>query len=99
MNKAAFTQQDLVHLLRTNAQHWCELPNVTSVGVAYRLRGGRRTSALSIQVTVSEKLTPTALRKSNIEPLPRSIRSDDGRRVPVDIVQRSYRLSYVVIPE
>jgi endonuclease G len=95
----AFTQQELVTLLRANAQRWPELPNVTSVGVGYRVRRGRRTSTLAIQVTVSKKMTPSELRAAGLEPLPKFIPSRDGRRVPVDIIERSYRPSYVLVPE
>lgn len=95
----ALTQDEVVGVLRSTAQRWPELPNITSVGVGYRLRGGRRTNTLSIQVTVSKKLTPAELRRQNLEPLPKFVRTDDGRKVPVDILERSYRPSYALVPE
>lgn len=97
--RRGFTEDELVAILRANAQRWPELPNVTSVGVAYRVRGGRRTNVLSIQVTVSKKLTKAQLRASGLDALPKFVRADDGRRVPVDIIERSYRPSYSIVPE
>ena len=95
----ALTEQELVDILRANAQRWPELPNVTSVGVGYRIRGGTRTTTLAIQVTVTKKLTSTELRSAGLAPLPKFIRTAHGRRVPVDILERSYRASYVLVPE
>lgn len=97
--KAPLTEAELVDILRAVAQRWPSIPNVTSVGVGYRLRGGRRTNALSIQVTVSKKLTPAQLRASGLDALPKFLLAADGRRVPVDIIERSYGRSHLLVPE
>jgi endonuclease G len=89
---------DLVGVLRSRAQRWPELPNVTSVGVGYRLRRGRRTRELAIQVTVARKLTPAVLRRSPFDRLPETVR-DGGIVAGVDVVERAYRPSFVVVPE
>ncbi len=88
----------LVDLLRSRAQRWPELPNVTSVGVGYRLRRGRRTRGLAIQVTVARKLTPAQLRAAPFEPLPATL-TDGGISADVDVVERAYRPSFVVVPD
>jgi endonuclease G len=89
---------DLVELLRSRAQRWPDLPNVTSVGVGYRLWRGKRTRTLAIQVTVARKLTPAALRRAPFEPLPETI-SDAGVTARVDVVERRYRPSFVLVAE
>lgn len=89
---------EVVALLRAQAQRWPELPNVTSVGVGYRLRAGRRLPSLTIQVTVRRKLSPADLRRFGIDALP--ARVSEGRlTIGVDVVQRAYRPSFVLVPE
>jgi len=94
-----FTQEQLVEALRAHAQRWPELPNVTSVGVGYKIERGRRTPTLSIQVTVTKKLDPDELLARGFVPLPTSVPAGDGRQIPVDVVERSYRPSYALTPE
>ncbi len=94
-----FTQEELVEALRAHAQHWPELPNVTSVGIGYKILGGRKTRTLSIQVTVCEKLDPEELRNRGFVPLPKTVPTEDGRQIPVDILERSYKPSYTLTPE
>lgn len=95
---ARLTEQELIEVLRTTAQRWPELPYVTSVGVGYRQRAGRTTSTLAIQVSVTKKLTPAELKAARRDPLPKFVVAG-GRRVPVDIIERTYRPSFLVVPE
>lgn len=97
--RKALSTTELVELLRSKAQKWVTLPNVTSVGVGYKSEGGRRTARTCIQVTVSKKLTISELKVQGLTPLPKSIRTADGRLVPIDIVERNYRSSYQILPE
>lgn len=97
--RVPITQQEVVALLRARAQNWIYLPNVTSIGVGYKIKGGKRSTRLSIQVTVREKLTDAQLRERKIKPLPKRVRFGDGRSVPVDVIARDYRLSYAITPE
>lgn len=93
------TQEELVEILRAHAQRWTELPNVTSVGIGCRVKDGRPTRTLAIQVTVTKKLDPKELRDLGLAPLPKSVPTGDGREIPVDVVQRSYKASYMLTPE
>jgi endonuclease G len=91
------TVDEAVRLLRDQAQRWVQLPNVTSVGVGRELRKGQPTGALSIQVTVREKLLPRAIRRRGLTPLPAELKAPDGRRIPVDVLQRHYKPSYTLV--
>lgn len=71
------------------------LPNVTSVGVGYKVEDGVVTDELSIQVTVEEKFSLEALSDRDEEPLPESV-TVQGVEVPVDVIEGTYAISYVL---
>jgi endonuclease G len=91
------TEEELIQLVRQKGQRYLRLPNVTSVGVGHRVKGGQRTGELTVQFTVRRKLNPERLAMEGITPLPKTIVADDGTEVPVDVLQRSYRLSYEIV--
>jgi endonuclease G, mitochondrial len=92
------TPREAVLLLRRQAQRWLRLPNVTSVGVGREIRRGRLTGNLSIQATVREKLSKREINRRGLPPLPDVVTGSDGRRLPVDVLQRHYKPSYVLVP-
>lgn len=95
---AALTQDELIEVLRARAQRWLRDPNVTSIGVGPRLVGGRPTGELSIQVSVAEKIrNAKQLAARGFKQLPRTLRSPDGREIPIDVVERSFRLSFDLV--
>ena len=97
-NKNPLTQDELVELLRAQAQRWLDWPNVTSVGVGPRLVNGQPTGELSIQVSVAEKIPDKKeIGRRGSMVLPRTLRAPDGRVAPVDVVERSFRLSYELV--
>jgi len=96
---AKLSEEELIQLVRRKAQRYVSLPNVTSVGVGDRLRAGERTDELTIQFTVRKKLSPELLAMNSVLALPKVIVADDGREVPVDVVERSYRPSYQILQE
>ena len=93
-NEAAF-----VAAARTKGRAYLRLPNVTSVGVGYRVRNGQATNELTIQFTVERKLSPEGLALEQLPMLPEAIESDEGVALPVDVIQRAYKVSYTVIDE
>jgi endonuclease G len=95
-NQAA-REQALAQLVRQKAQAYLKLPNVTSVGVGYRIRDGKETDELAIQFTVAKKLSPETLAAEGLTMLPQSIVADDGTEAPVDVIERSYRPAYQII--
>ncbi len=97
---ASLSEEEIIEVLRARAQRWLDYPNVTAVGVGPKLVGGKTTGQLSIQVSVVEKIAGTKqLASRRLTKLPRYLRAPDGRRVPVDVVQRSFRLSYDLVVE
>ena len=90
-------EEKVVATLRKRAERYLALPNVTSVGVGYKIIEGKPTNQLCIQFTVERKLTPDALEAEGIAALPESIPDDDGNETPVDVIQRSYEASYRLI--
>src|SRR5215475_3049337 len=83
-------EKELIQLLRQKAQAYLRLPNVTSVGVGYKIKDGKQTDELAIQFTVNKKLSPEALVAERLEALPQFFVADDGTVVPVDVIERSY---------
>jgi endonuclease G len=93
-------QEDrLVGLLRRKAQAYLRMPNVTSVGIGRRVKGGKETDELAIQFTVERKLAPETLALEGVPPLPETITADDGTEVAVDVLERSYKASYRILDE
>ncbi|MGE0127098.1 MAG: hypothetical protein AB7U82_03245 [Blastocatellales bacterium] len=92
-------EQELIRLVRQKAQAYLRLPNVTSVGVGYKVKGGKETGELAIQFTVARKLSPESLATEGLTELPKSFVTDDGTVVPVDVIERSYTSSYRIIAD
>ncbi len=88
----------LKKLLRNKGQSFLKLPNVRSVGIGYKKSQGKATSRLCIQFSVDKKITgPAAIRKLGSRQIPKILIDDEGRRIPTDILERSYRVSYTEI--
>lgn len=81
--------------VRAHAESLLADPNITSVGVGYKISAGQRTPVLSIQFTVDDKLSPQELVESSSRPIPKTI-NVGGSDVPTDVIERSYRPSYTV---
>lgn len=61
------------------------MPNVTGVGVGYKVVGGRRTDVIAIRVYVAKKLPKAALRPEEV--LPESLQG-----VPVDVIESTFHI-------
>ncbi|MGD9682778.1 MAG: hypothetical protein AB7W16_16430 [Candidatus Obscuribacterales bacterium] len=94
VNKPKKSEAELVQLVRKNAQKYLNLPNVTSVGVGYKITDGKPTGELCFQFTVRQKLGDAALESAGMEILPKEI---DG--VKVDVIERSYHTHYDLVEE
>jgi endonuclease G len=97
--KQDLSEEQVSAVVRAHARRWTELPNVTSVGVGYQVRRGVPTDAISIQVSVSKKFSPEELQENKLEPLPKFVMAPGGRRIPVDVIERSYRTSHVLVTQ
>jgi endonuclease G, mitochondrial len=84
------SSEALRRFVRTHADDFLKDPNVTSIGVA------EVDGKPCIQFTVATKLAPEALESARTRMLPSEIEID-GQRVPTDVVQRRYSMSYRVV--
>ncbi|CCH87939.1 DNA/RNA non-specific endonuclease [Modestobacter italicus] len=96
-------EQDLLaalrQFIRTKGEDYLRDPNITSIGIGYKVTDGRRTPELSVQFTVNEKRSaPDALRALGTAAVPRSI-TVDGVEVPTDVLERRYEPAFKVVPE
>ncbi len=71
-------------------------PNVTSIGIGHKVRGGKRTTELCVQFTVGTKASVEALGDLGTAPLPESIEVA-GVAVPTDVIERTYRPAVRVV--
>ncbi len=83
-------------LIRAKGESLLTLPNVTSVGVGYKITAGQRTTQPALQFSVSKKLEPQSLAAESIPALPQSI-NFEGVEIPTDVIQRSYVPAYQVV--
>lgn len=94
-----WTEEELTQILREKAQAYLRSPNITSVGVGYKIKGGKVTDELCIQFTVKRKLAPAGVEAERLTMLPERITTDDGTTVPVDVVQRSYQAGHELVSD
>lgn len=83
-------------LIRAKGEALLNLPNVTGVGVGYKVTDGRRTAQAALQFSVDRKMEPQALAAEGLAVIPAAIEFE-GVTIPTDVVQRSYKPSYVVV--
>ena len=75
--------------VRQVADEYLADPNVTSVGVGYRVKDGKPTDELVMQFTVKTKFEPQGLEAVSTRPIPETI-TVNGIRFPTDVVERRY---------
>lgn len=92
MAKKSVSTEALKNFVRKEASHFLKQENITSVGVGYKIKDGRRTDTLSIQFTVGRKVAPEALESIGAVEIPKSF-TIDGVEVPTDVIPRNYELS------
>lgn len=86
--------QRAIETLRRYQRRLLDHPDVTSIGIGFRIRDGKETDELCIQCTVDRKLSPESLIQEGRTPLPESLQAEDGTVIPLDVIQRNYRPSY-----
>ncbi len=80
----------LRRFVRTEGEAYLADPNITSVGIGYKVTDGRQTPDISIQFTVGRKLAePQALESLGTVTVPESI-PVDGIDVPTDVLERRH---------
>ncbi|NEA31015.1 DNA/RNA non-specific endonuclease [Streptomyces sp. SID13031] len=88
----------LREFIRTNGSSYLKDPNVSSIGIGYKIRDGKQTKEVSIQFTVNSKAEPEALGALSTVELPKSI-TVAGAEIPTDVIERSYSPDFRVVPE
>lgn len=73
-------------------------PNITSVGIGYKVVAGEVTRDIAIQFTVGAKVRPESLAALDTEMIPAAIEIA-GVPVPTDVIQRDYVPEFRIVPE
>lgn len=88
----------LRQFVRTRGEDYLRDPNISSIGIGYKITDGRRTPQLSVQFTVNEKHAPEELAALRTTPVPSSI-TVDGIEVPTDVLERRYEPAFREVAE
>lgn len=83
--------------VRQVAEEYLEDPNINSVGLGYRVKGGRRTRELVLQFTVEQKVAPESLEAVTRKPIPDAITAPNGLTFRTDVLERGYRSHPVAV--
>ncbi len=83
-------------LIRAKGEALLNLPNVTSVGIGYKVSDAKRTSIPSLQFSVVRKASLESLAAEGAVALPKSIEFE-GVSIPTDVVERTFQPSYAVV--
>lgn len=80
----------LRRFIRTEGEAYLADPNITSIGIGYKVTDGRQTPDLSVQFTVGRKLAERqALESLGTAVVPETI-TLDGVDVPTDVLERRH---------
>jgi endonuclease G len=91
-------QTSLRKFVRTKGADYLRDPNVSSIGIGYKVADGKPTNEIAIQFTVRQKVAPEALGELGTALLPETIEVD-GVPVPTDVLERDYRVDFHVVQE
>lgn len=84
--------------VRSQGPGFLEDPNITSVGIGYKITDGESTGQISIQFTVGTKARPESLAALDTRMIPEAIEID-GVAIPTDVIQRDYVAEYRIVAE
>lgn len=90
--------EKLKSFVRTEGVDYLRDPNITSVGIGYKMKEGKRTDELAIQFTVGRKVAPESLGALDTRPIPESF-VINGVEVPTDVLQRTYEPAFKIVSE
>ena len=82
--------------LRSHGRSYLEDPNISSVGIGYKVKDGKRTEELCLQFTVKSKRGDDKLEALGTTSIPKTIQMDDWE-APTDVIQREYHASYKLV--
>ncbi|MFJ6784403.1 DNA/RNA non-specific endonuclease [Streptomyces yangpuensis] len=90
--------ESLRQFIRAKGPNYLADPNVNSIGIGYRKKGGKQTDELTLQFTVDTKAGPDELEALDTSPIPETI-SVNGFEVATDVLQRSYKPQFLIVSE
>lgn len=89
----------LRQFIRTQGEHFLRDPNISSIGVGYKVVAGQEKPEIAVQFTVNDKQSaPEALEALGTTAVPKSIMVD-GIEVPTDVLERRYEPAFHVVAE
>ncbi len=91
-------KQALRDFVRSKGPQYLEDPNISSIGIGYKIKNGKRTGEIAVQFTVAEKASLDVLETLGTTAIPESILVD-GVEIPTDIIQRQFTTEYTIVPE
>lgn len=94
----AVSMESLKSFVRSRGVDYLRDPNISSIGIGYKVKNGKTTDAISVQFTVKRKSLPELLEAAGTEPIPKSFEID-GVVVPTDVLERTYETSHQLVAE
>lgn len=89
----------LKELVRSDAvQRYLDEPNITSVGIGYKVDGETQTDEVAVQFTVERKVVPEMLDALGTPMIPEAF-TFDGETIPTDVVERTFAPTFEIIAE
>lgn len=82
--------------VRQVADEYLQDPNVTSVGIGYKMVDGKPTDELALQFTVGQKIAPEGLEAASTTPIPESI-TVNGMTFATDVLERDFQVQPVAV--
>ena len=90
--------ESLKEFVRSKGRDYLSDKNISSIGVGYKRKDGKRTDQISIQFTVDKKASPEVLESLGTNEIPEFI-VVNGVEVPTDVIQRNYKTDIKVVAE
>jgi endonuclease G len=84
--------------VRQVAEKYLRDPNVNSVGVGYKMAGGKRTDTIALQFTVGRKFAPQELEAVETQPIPQSLEAN-GITFQTDVLERNFERHPAAVSE
>lgn len=96
--QSADLMEQLKQFVRARGEDFLKDKNISSVGIGYKEKDGKRTKEISIQFTVEKKASTDILETLDTNEIPKSF-NIGGVEVPTDVIQRSYQLGFKIVSE
>ncbi|MCS6284401.1 MAG: DNA/RNA non-specific endonuclease [Nitrospira sp.] len=90
--------ESLKSFVRAQGLKYLNMPNITSVGIGHKIKGGVKLDKIAVSFTVGKKAKPEALEALGTQSIPTSFLIE-GVEVPTDVIEREYAPSFKVLPE